>query len=135
MQPHPTTGNILFLIGFPFMIGAWGWYLVTERLQSNAPFLPAGFSRTLDIFNPIKRPTKLRGIVLFFLGVALVLFRWTFFGIIIEVAGMVSMFAPFLSIVVLFLRNTPVVGPFFSLPIVATIVDKLAGSSEKRAPV
>lgn len=94
-----------------------------------------GFSRSLDFFNPIKRPTKLRGIVLFFLGVALVLFRWTFFGIIIEVAGMISMFAPFLTIVVTFLRAVPVVGPFFSLPIVSSIVDRLAGSTEKRAPV
>lgn len=94
-----------------------------------------GFSKAIDLFNPIKRPAKRTAIVIFFLGITLVLFRWTFFGFIFEIVGMISMFAPFLPVVVLFLRAMPYVGPFFSLPIVGTIVDKLAGSQDRRAPV
>ena len=108
------AGNLLFLLGFPFLIG---------------------FSRAIDLFNPIKRPAKRVPIAFFFVGIMLVFVRWTFVGFIFEILGMISMFGAFLPIVVVFLRAAPVVGPFFSLPVIGTIVDKLAGSTEKRAPV
>jgi hypothetical protein len=90
--------------------------------------------RTLVFFNPIKRKDKWRGIALFFGGIALVLMKYTFIGFILESIGMVAMFGAFLPIVVAFLRGLPVVGPVFSAPIVATIVDKIAGVA-RRPPV
>ena len=72
--------------------------------------------------------------MLFFLGIVLVLFKRTFFGILCEAFGMVQMFGPFLPIVVGTLRTVPVVGPILSAPGIATVVDKLAGVA-RRAPV
>lgn len=94
-----------------------------------------GVNNTIDLFNPIKRPKKLRGVILFFLGIVLILLRWTFVGISLELIGMLSLFGDFLPIVVSFMRALPYVGPVLSMPVVGTIVDKLAGSAEKRAPV
>jgi len=108
-----SAGNLLLLLGFPFIIG---------------------FQRTLVFFNPFKRKDKWRGIVMFFLGILLVLSKRTFIGFIVELIGMVAMFGAFLPIVVQFLRSLPVVGPVFSAPGIATVVDKLAGVA-RRAPV
>ena len=108
-----SAGNILLLLGFPFVIG---------------------FQRTLVFFNPIKRKEKWRGIVLFFLGIALVLGKRTFFGFILESIGMVAMFGAFLPIVVTFLKQMPVIGPVFSAPGISNVVDKLAGVA-RRPPV
>lgn len=101
------------LLGFPFIIG---------------------FKRTLVFFNPLRRKEKWRGIVLFFAGILLVLMKRTFFGFILESVGALAVFGAFLPIVVTFLRSLPVVGPVFSAPGVATVVDKLAGVS-RRPPV
>ena len=58
-SPRPLcdrAGNALLLAGFPCLIG-WG--------------------KTLDFFNPVKRRDRVRGIVCFFGGIALVfLLRW-----------------------------------------------------------
>ena len=94
-----------------------------------------GVNNTLDLFNPIKRPEKLRGVILFFLGIVLILVRWTFVGIFLELIGMLSLFGGFLPIVVSFMRALPFIGPVLSMPVVGMIVDKLAGSGERRAPV
>jgi hypothetical protein len=114
-----TIGNLLLLVGFPFLIG---------------------WARTLVFFNPFRRRNKARGIVCFFLGILLVLFKWTLVGMVVEVAGMISMFAPFLSMVVTFLRALPGIGPLLNAPIVDRVVDKLAGvaskaDSRRRPPV
>lgn len=82
----------------------------------------------------MKRKDKWRGIVLFFLGIALVLRRNTFIGFLVEAVGMVAMFGAFLPIVVQFLRGMPIVGPIVSAPGVSAVVDKLAGAT-RRAPV
>ena len=85
-------------------------------------------------FNPFKRKDKWRGIVMFFAGILLVLSKRTFIGFVVELVGMVAMFGAFLPIVVQFLRSLPLVGPLFSAPGVATLVDRLAGVA-RRAPV
>lgn len=108
-----AIGNILFLTGIPFIIG---------------------FKQTLRFFDP-RRKGKARGVLCFFFGVFLVLSRWAFIGIIIEVIGMIQMFATFLPLVVDFLRNVPYVGPLLSAPIVRQIIDKLSGAGDRRPPV
>jgi hypothetical protein len=108
-----AIGNILFLGGIPFIIG---------------------FQPTLKFFNPTRKG-KARGVICFFLGVLLVLVRWPLIGMIVEVFGMFEMFGTFLPIVVNFLRGVPYVGQVLSLPVVSTVIDKLAGARERRPPV
>ena len=101
-----AMGNILFLASFPFLIG---------------------LKLTLNFFNPVARRDKLRGILLFFSGIALVLFGWPKIGIVIEIVGMVEMFGTFVPHVVTFLRQFPYIGHFLSLPVVAAVIDRLSG--------
>lgn len=61
-----AIGNILVLVSFPFMIG---------------------FRKTLSFFDPRERPGKVRGILCFFGGIILVLFRWPIVGMIVELFG------------------------------------------------
>lgn len=112
--PCSSTGNILFLLGFPFILG---------------------WQRTLVFFNPFKRKEKWRGIVLFMSGIVLVLMKRTFIGMIVEVFGMVAMFGGLLPIVVSFLSSLPVIGPLFSSPAVAGVVSTLSGAAARRPPV
>ena len=134
-------GNILLLAGLVFLIG---------------------FQRALVFFNPFRRKEKWRAIVLFFSGIALVFMKRTWLGMTLELVGMVSMFGgafgglgytaglpaalpiltrpppptpAFLPIVVSFLRSTPVIGPIFSLPVIGTAVNYLAGVANRRPPV
>ena len=86
-------------------------------------------------FNPFKRREKWRGIVMFFAGIVLVLFKRSFIGMVVEVFGMVAMFGGLLPIVVSFLSSLPVVGPFFASPAVAGVVASLAGAGARRPPV
>jgi hypothetical protein len=106
-----AMGNILFLASFPFLIG---------------------LKPTLSFFNPLQRRQKLRGILLFFSGIVLVLTGWAKIGILLEVVGMVEMFGTFVPHVVTFLRQFPYVGHVLNLPIVATVIDRLSG---RRTPV
>lgn len=106
-----AVGNLLFLCGFPFLIG---------------------FDRSLRFFNPIERRDRWRGIVCFLGGIALVVVGWPIVGIIVESIGFAELFGSFLPAVVTFLRQFPGVGHFLSLPVIAPIVDRLSG---KRLPV
>ena len=58
-----ALGNLMFLSGFPFLIG---------------------FAKTIKFFNPFARKEKLTGILCFLGGICLILFGWTFVGMIVE---------------------------------------------------
>jgi hypothetical protein len=110
-----TIGNICLLSGFPFLLG---------------------FRNTLAFFNPFRRRDKLRALLLFFSGLTLVMvFRWAFIGIVLELAGMVLVFAGFLRNIVSTCRMLPVVGPLFDSRAVSWLVDKAEGASKRRPPV
>lgn len=110
-RPLLAIGNLLFLCGFPFLIG---------------------FERSVRFFNPLQRTDRWRGIVCFIGGVVLVLIGWPLVGIVVEAIGFMELFGPFLPMVVTFLRTLPGVGHFLALPLVAPIIDRLTG---KRLPV
>lgn len=95
---------------------------------------PHARRRTLVFFNPLKRREKRGGIALFFLGIALVLMKRSFIGIIVELFGMVAMFGGLLPIVVSFLGAFPVIGPIVTSPAVTAVVSRLAGAA-RRPPV
>lgn len=109
-----AIGDVLFLSGIVFIMG---------------------LRRSLQFFNPMRPKARVRGIVCFFLGVLLVLTRWGFLGMLVQLVGFVEMFGTFLPMVVSTLRGMPFLGPLLSFPIVDTVVDKLSGSRHKRSAV
>lgn len=99
-----ALGNILFLVGIILLIG------------------PA---RTVAFF---WRPGKKRGTICFALGIVMVLFGWTFFGMIIELFGILNLFGNFFPIVLSGLRSTPIIGPILNLPVVSRLLDRFVGA-------
>ena len=100
-----AIGNVMFLLGLYFSIG---------------------FSRTLALF---ARRDRIRGTICFFLGIALVLMRWGLTGMILEGFGFVNLFGNFLPTVLSFARQIPYIGSLLDLPVVADVVDMIAGKS------
>mmetsp|Transcript_28161 Transcript_28161/g.51290 ORF Transcript_28161/g.51290 Transcript_28161/m.51290 type:complete len:148 (-) Transcript_28161:290-733(-) len=102
--------------------------------------LTIGFSRTLRFFS---RRDRIRGIIAFFGGVALVMFRWPVigrrpvFGMIGQVYGLVYLFGQFFPIAAASMKDVPVVGQVFRLPAVERFFQSFGGggASSRRAPV
>ena len=97
-----AIGDILFLCGLALTIG---------------------LSRTVKFFT---RKERWRGIVCFLGGIVLVFMKYTIIGMIVQSFGFLNLFGSFFPVAVAFLRQTPIVGPALSLPVVSDIVDKLA---------
>ncbi|UNI21840.1 Golgi Transport, variant 2 [Purpureocillium takamizusanense] len=99
--------QILFLIGLTIIIGP---------------------QKTLLFF---ARKQKARGTAAFFVGLALILLRWTFIGFLVEAYGIVVLFGDFLGTIAGFARGLPVVGPYIGM-----IVDKVGlGRRNAELPV
>lgn len=80
-------GNILFLIGITLTLGP---------------------QRTLSFF---MTKEKYRGTVAFFVGICLILARWTIIGFAIEIYGVLGLFGDMFGVVAGFVGSVPVVGP------------------------
>lgn len=106
-----AIGNTLFLVGLYFSIG---------------------FQRTISLFT---KPDRIRGTICFFLGALLVMLRWGLIGIIIEIFGFFNLFGNFLPTVVAFTRQMPGATYVLDNPIIAPIVDFLAGKNSARYSV
>jgi hypothetical protein len=106
-----ALGDILFLTGLVLTIGV---------------------SRTIRFFS---RPERMRGIISFFVGVCLVLFRWPIFGMILQLYGLVYLFGQFFPIAAQSMKDTPVIGQVFRMPAVERFFDSFGGKSSRRAPV
>jgi hypothetical protein len=109
-----AMGNILFLVGFAFL---------------------SGLRRTLEFFGFMgahmreRWERRWRGIVTFWGGIFLVMGGWPVTGMIVELFGFINLFASFFPLVLAFLRSLPVIGPVLNLPVVSSIVDRIAGKS------
>eukprot|EP00188_Purpureofilum_apyrenoidigerum_P003012 Plantae.Rhodophyta-Purpureofilum_apyrenoidigerum.ctg30569.p4 GENE.Plantae.Rhodophyta-Purpureofilum_apyrenoidigerum.ctg30569~~Plantae.Rhodophyta-Purpureofilum_apyrenoidigerum.ctg30569.p4 ORF type:complete len:107 (+),score=21.31 Plantae.Rhodophyta-Purpureofilum_apyrenoidigerum.ctg30569:257-577(+) len=101
-----AMGNILFLSGVTLIIGP---------------------QRSVRFFFQKK---KVRGSIFFFLGIALVLFRWPVLGILVESFGFVNLFGDFFPIAITFLRRLPFIGNFLSMPYVKEVVDRFVATSK-----
>ena len=99
-----AIGDILFLLGLTLTIGP---------------------SRTLRFFS---RPDRLRGIVSFGGGIALVMLRWPMIGMVLQIYGIVYLFGQFFPIAANAARQVPGVGKFFDIPIVGKFIDSFSGS-------
>lgn len=102
-----AIGNTLFLFGLYFSIG---------------------LKRTINLFS---RPDRIRGTICFFLGVALVLWRWSLIGMILEAFGFINLFGNFLPTVLSFARQIPGLSHILDAPIVSQAVDFLAGKTTR----
>jgi len=100
-----AIGNILFLVGLFFTIG---------------------WKRTLNLFT---RRDRIRGTICFFLGIALVLFKWGLIGILIEGFGFLNLFGNFLPTVLTVGRQIPGIGSILDLPFLAPLIDFLVGKT------
>lgn len=94
--------------------------------------LTIGVGRTLRFFS---RPDRMRGIISFFGGVTLVLFRWPVVGMICQFYGLVYLFGQFFPIAAQSMRDTPVVGEVFKIPAVERFFESFGGGKDRRAPV
>jgi hypothetical protein len=106
-----ALGDVLFLAGLVMTIG---------------------FSRTLRFFS---RPDRMRGIISFFGGVVLVMFRWPILGMICQFYGLIYLFGQFFPIAAQSMRDTPVIGQFFKIPAVEQFFESFGGGNNRRAPV
>jgi hypothetical protein len=97
--------QVLFLIGLTLLIGT---------------------TKTLAFFT---RKEKWRGTAAFFGGITLILMRWPFFGFLLELYGILVLFADFLGTIAGFVRAIPFVGPY-----IADGLNRLGGAAE-RLPV
>ena len=100
-----AIGNVMFLLGLYFSIG---------------------FSRTMALF---ARRDRIRGTVCFFLGIVLVLMRWGLVGMLLEGFGFINLFGNFLPTVLSFARQIPYLSTILDLPVVADVLDMIAGKS------
>lgn len=99
--------QILFLIGLTVIIGP---------------------QKTLLFF---ARKQKAKGTAAFFIGLALILMRWTLVGFMVEAYGIVILFGDFLGTIAAFARGLPVVGPY-----IGVLVDKFGlGRRNAELPV
>jgi len=102
-------GNLLFVAGVVLVIG---------------------FQKTAVFFF---QQRKLKGTACFLLGIVLVLFRWPFIGIAIEVFGFFNLFGDFFPIILSFLRQMPIIGSLLNMPYIAQVVDRIV--TQGRLPV
>lgn len=128
-----ALGGIFLFLGVMFFFDA-GLLAIGDVLFLSGITMTIGTRRTFVFF--FKR-RQLRGNLFFFGGIALVFFNRPFFGMILQVVGFLNLFGPFIPIAVQAMRQVPLLGNFLSLPLVSTMVDKLAGSTSRgrRAPV
>lgn len=110
-------------------------YLTLDHSLTNLQFLfligltiIIGPQKTLLFF---ARKQKAKGTAAFFVGLALILLRWTFIGFLVEAYGIVILFGDFLGTIAGFARGVPVVGPYIGM-----VVDRLGlGRRNAELPV
>lgn len=91
-----------------------------------------GPARTLRFFS---RKDRLRGIISFFGGIALVLIRWPIIGMICQFYGLVYLFGQFFPIAAQSMQEIPIIGDLLRQPAVENFFANFGGSNNRRAPV
>ena len=131
-------GTLLLAVGFLFLfLGVLFFFdasllSIGDILVLSGLTLTIGPQRTLKFFS---RKSEARGIICFIGGIFMVLIRWPMIGMAMQSFGFLNLFGTFFPVAVTFMRATPVLGNILNLPIVSTVVDKLAGVGDKRLPI
>ena len=71
----------------------------------------------------------------FFLGIALVVFRWGLVGMILEGFGFLNLFGNFLPTILSVARQIPVLSNILDFPIVSQTADYIAGKTRPKYSV
>ncbi|KAL0038162.1 hypothetical protein WJX79_005710 [Trebouxia sp. C0005] len=106
-----AMGNLLFLAGVGTTIGP---------------------RATLRFF---MRRKNLKGSICFLVGVTLILVKWALVGICVETYGFWLLFSGFFPVVLGFLRRLPVLGRVLDLPVLKTVINKIAPPQSSGLPV
>ncbi|SGY41421.1 BQ5605_C003g02511 [Microbotryum silenes-dioicae] len=114
-----ALGNILFIAGLPLIIGPRKTFYFFARKQKLR-----GRNGVATRSTPF----------CFVAGVILVFVKYPFIGMLIETFGFLNLFGDFFPVVLSFLRQVPVIGNFFSLPVVRQATDRIAGV-RRQSPV
>lgn len=109
-----ALGNMLFLGGFPFLIG---------------------FKKALDLFNPLPRSAPRVGIAAFFLGFFLVVRGWGLLGFVVEAFGILKMFGGFINSALGYATNIPFIGPCLNSPAVRRFLGVFSAPKEAKSYV
>lgn len=70
--------------------------------------------------------TKTQGTAFFLGGTALVVIGWTMVGMAVETYGFWVLFSGFIPTVLGFLRKVPILGRILDLPILKTVINRVA---------
>ena len=125
-------GVVFLFLGVLFLFDS-GLLAIGDILFLSGLTLTIGPSRTLRFFS---RRDRIRGIVAFFSGILLVLFKRTVIGMAAQLYGIVYLFGQFFPIAADAMRGLPVVGSIVSTPSFERFVNSFSGSgSQRRAPV
>lgn len=119
-----TAGGVFF-----FVAGVLSFFSARLLAMGNVLFVAGvvmviGPQKTIVFFT---RPQKLRGSLCFVLGLVLIFAKRPFWGFLLEMFGILGLFGEFFPTLVQFLRSLPFVGPLLNHPIVAPVVDRIAG--------
>lgn len=106
-----AMGNLLFLAGVGTTIGP---------------------RATLRFF---MRRKNLKGSACFLVGVTLILVKWALVGICVETYGFWLLFSGFFPVVLGFLRRLPVLGRLLDLPVLKTVLNRIAPPQASGLPV
>lgn len=91
-----------------------------------------GVSRTVRFFT---RKERMRGIIAFFCGIGLVMFRWGLTGMILQLYGIVYLFGQFVPIAAAAMGDTPVIGSLLRMPAFERFSASVGSGGNRRAPV
>tara|TARA_R110002050_G_scaffold264242_1_gene404845 strand:- start:14 stop:469 length:456 start_codon:yes stop_codon:yes gene_type:complete len=92
-------GNVLFMVGMVFLLGPY---------------------KTFTFFS---QPKNWKASTCFLAGVVLVIFGYSFFGLIVELFGFIKLFGGFFPYVVMTIRGIPVVGRVLDVPPFKQVAD------------
>lgn len=114
----------------------WNSILYRNQKIDFALFKVCSFA-ILTLFDVLffHRMDRIRGTVMFFTGIVLVLFRWGLVGLIIEGIGFLNLFGNFLPTVLMIGRQIPILSTILNVPIVDQIADYIAGASRPKYSV
>ncbi len=122
MFSDQTKMGIIFTIIGPFMILMSTMLFFDRVLLTLGNFslligliLICGFDNTRRF---VLKKEKIMGIICFFIGVLLLLLKWTLIGMIVELFGLINLFGNLFPIAIMLLRRMPVIGSILKYPLI-----------------
>lgn len=100
-----ALGNLLFVAGIAALLG---------------------HKKTVKFF---LNPDRVRGSILFFGGILVLILGYPFIGMFIEAFGIINLFGNFFPMALAVMRRVPVLETVLNLPYVSGLLDKCAGNS------